>query len=234
MAQDEEADAGPRASSSAAPPNAGPRASSSAAPPTPARGPRLAGQRVHSSPTELLGQLCPPNARLTINQNDTRFVMTFSCTHEYWIDDFAYKTRSRRFNKDDWQARLAEVHTWAWQKWDLTREAMPLEADRLEQSPGEVPPELLQEVGAVVREVLEKTGVAAAGIRSLVSLWGHHITLTRNSRPLKPQPFRLWHSNQCLELKNIPKHSKTFKIIPNQQEVPLLRSIHDRMIDLGV
>ena len=85
------------------------------------------------------------------------------------------------------------------------------------------------EVGAVVREVLEKTGVASAGIRSLVSLWGHRSHFNTELPISKTSAFQALPQQPVLGIK---KHSKTFKIIPNQQEVPLLRSIHDRMIEV--
>ena len=71
------------------------------------------------------------------------------------------------------------------------------------------------EVGAVVREVLEKTGVASAGIRSLVSLWGHRNHFNTELPISKTSAFQALAQQPVLGIK---KHSKTFENIQNHSQ----------------
>lgn len=77
------------------------------------------------------------------------------------------------------------------------------------------------EVGAVVREVLEKTGVASAGIRSLVSLWGHRSHFNTELPISKTSAFQALPQQPVLGIKktfqNIRKHSKSF---PTNKKYP--------------
>ena len=112
--------------------------------------------KLFSSPASILDSISPPGCKYTLNHNDRRWVSSFRKDIEcdFWIDQYAARSFTRRFESRNWKTKLAEVHAHTWAKWDLNRVALPL-GDAVEQVPGQVPEEALEALVEVVRNLPE-------------------------------------------------------------------------------
>ena len=117
------------------------------------RGP--GGPKLFSSPAELLDQLSPPGAKLTLNFNDRRWVCHYKHTSDFFIEPYAKKYFTRSFAPSTWKQKLEEVHEFAWNKWQLAQSELPLGAGVEPQMPGKLPRHLLPELEAAVRDMPE-------------------------------------------------------------------------------
>ena len=82
--------------------------------------------------------------------NDHRWAVEFKVTHDFWLDEYAQKSYTKAFTKENWQSKLREIHQYAWSKWDLARADFPLEDGQEEQHPGVVDPDVLQSLAPIV------------------------------------------------------------------------------------
>ena len=113
--------------------------------------------KLHSSPAAVLDTIAPPGCKISLNYNDRRWVSSFAKNIEcqFWIEQYAPKSFTRRFDARNWKQKLSEVHSHSWRKWDLNRAELALAIDQQEQLPGEVPMEALDSLAAIVRDLPE-------------------------------------------------------------------------------
>ena len=118
------------------------------------------GQKLHSSPLEILETLNPPGCRLTMNFRDHRFVATWKQSSELWDPwpEFNKKTYSRSFDSKNWGEKLSEVHSHMWRKWAVAQSELPLN-DMDEQTPGVISDEIVSQLSPIIRQMPEKTKV---------------------------------------------------------------------------
>jgi hypothetical protein len=121
-----------------------------------------AGGKVHASgysknffSPDLLLQLKPPGTTLKLDHQQHRFRAVFEVENKYQkglSQEHAAKHFSRSFaTSRNWQECLQKVHQWLWLKY----KSLPSKAKApcTEQEPGQIPEEMLQQLGLVVNEM---------------------------------------------------------------------------------
>lgn len=125
------------------------------------RGDGSGGQKVYSSLQDVLLPLSPPGCVISLNYNDHRWVSTWKIktTPEVWIDELSNKTYSRTFkyqDESDWLDKLRNVHSFAWEKWELARDELPelqLLPGRVSQSPGHIEQSVIDRLRSIVKDL---------------------------------------------------------------------------------
>ena len=160
----------PRAAQAVDPPHAAqavdPPPAAEAVDPPPAKEavdppPAQAVRRVHgphapaafSSPADILSELEPPECKLSLNANDWRWVSSFRCQSELFIDKLQAKFHTKTFDAGNWKSKLQDIHRFIWAKWDLIREQYPLAEGRSEQIPGIVPPGIFEQLAPIIQRL---------------------------------------------------------------------------------
>ena len=101
--------------------------------------PRASSSRQHISPDALTALSPLPYCRITMDKNVHRWVASWrpELSFAEWRGEYCNKTHTRSFTQATWRDKLVEVHSRAWQKWQLVADRLPLEGGA--QTPGEVP-----------------------------------------------------------------------------------------------
>ena len=123
--------------------------------------PAQAVRRVHgphapaafSSPADILSELEPPECKLSLNANDWRWVSSFRCQSELFIDKLQAKFHTKTFDAGNWKSKLQDIHRFIWNKWDLIREQYPLPQGKSEQIPGIVPPGIFEQLAPIIQRL---------------------------------------------------------------------------------
>ncbi|CAK9091627.1 Probable ubiquitin-conjugating enzyme E2 23 (E2 ubiquitin-conjugating enzyme 23) (Ubiquitin carrier protein 23) [Durusdinium trenchii] len=147
----------PKAPSEATPAPATP-APGTPAPRTPGA-PRASAPKVYKSPEEVLSKLSPPGCVMGLSYMDHRF------TSRYPVDSaaleglaYAKKTMTASFaQKRSWEDALRLVHRHCWEKWGIIRADFPLQAGEVEQTPGHIPPDIIEALTGIIKTLPEVT-----------------------------------------------------------------------------
>lgn len=114
--------------------------------------------RLYTSPEEAFVDINPPGCKMRINFNDHRFVAHFP--HESAKLNtplLKQKHFSRTFDKRPWKESLCAVHQWAWNKWSVLKDELPLGKGKNPQEPGQVPNSVFEGMEQYVTDLPEKT-----------------------------------------------------------------------------
>ena len=125
-------------------------ASSSKAPPV--KRPRVAAAQ--RSPDDILLPISPPGCRFGMSYQDHRWTSVWKYDHSELPAPYSQKYFSRTFAaKQTWQDAIREVHSHNWKKWLLVKNQYPLEPDKHEQVPGQVPQAILAQLKQTVDDL---------------------------------------------------------------------------------
>ena len=126
----------------------------------PAEATETCGKKIFTSPVEILALISPaPHCMLSLNHNDHRWCSKYQpgidCAA--WVGDLKKPNYSRIFDrasKESWQGALKVVHSRVWTKWNLHREALPLQIDP--QEPGVISEDILEQLSSTVARLPPK------------------------------------------------------------------------------
>lgn len=123
---------------------------------TTARSAGYKSKKVHSSPDDILRPISPyPACSIRLNFNDHRFTGQWrsDVSSEFWIDELANKSFSKKFTPETWKDSLRKVHEHVWTKWQLasdTEPALALQAGRSPPEPGFVPDSVFEALQTII------------------------------------------------------------------------------------
>lgn len=69
---------------------------------------------------------------------------------------YAKKTMTASFaQKRSWEDALRLVHRHCWEKWGIIRADFPLQAGEVEQTPGHIPPDIIEALTGIIKTLPE-------------------------------------------------------------------------------
>lgn len=101
----------------------------------------------HKSPDEILSQLTPPTCYIGLSATDNRFTSTMKAQSALFTGRMKQATMTCSFGaRMAWQDALRSVHEFNWRKWFMVKDEHPLKEGQAEQTPGNIPNHLLEQL----------------------------------------------------------------------------------------
>eukprot|EP00438_Fugacium_kawagutii_P036662 Skav236023 [mRNA] locus=scaffold1524:87232:91566:- [translate_table: standard] len=117
----------------------------------------------HKSPDEILSQLAPPTCYIGLSATDHRFTSTMKAHSDLYVGRMKQQTMTCSFaNRLSWQDALRSVHEFNWRKWYMVKDKHPLREGQVEQTPGNIPDHLLEQLEAHIQALPARKAAKAS------------------------------------------------------------------------